>query len=936
MSSAGAVAPLENPRPAVVATAPRDLTPSLVAATSPGADAPAARTTSEPGPQTDVGPNATPSPRQPQLPTVVVRHSDTLWGLAERHLGAGTRYSEIAHLNYGRTQPDGQHLTSSHWIHPGWILRLPADASTTDPALATVRGQGNGEHASVVVHPGDTLWDIAETDLGDPNRYPEIVALNTGRLQPDGRTLTDPNVILPGWSLRLPGAEPHPEPGADVRTGSGTPQPGERPTPTPTPTPSTAIQTPTATRAPSGDASTPATPSAASDPDADGRTPSTAPTAAATPANPVTSPARAQPTSVGDAIPALPALVLGLGGLAAAGLIHELRLRRRRQQRQRRTGQRIPLPAPDPATIEQRLRAAHDPDAEARVRAALVDLAAACGAAGRELPRVAAVLVAPDRLDLILTEDDAQPVGGFRGKGPRIWRRETSTAGNDAADYPNPCPALVTIGMAGDALVLVNLEAAGVLALVGAPDPIRRVERALAVELVTSPLLQDTWVCLGPHLDDLAAVVDVVRARAVDDGAQATRIGRAHHQEVELLWADAGVSDVLQARSRDVAADTWAPHVYVAADVEVQPRPWSGQVLVTTGPAWAGDSDTPPWTLTVTEDHVARLEPLGLDLTAQHLDPDTYQRVLDLLATADPAPQQPEATNQATVPVVLAAMPPTPPALPTALPRTVHQEPALIHGASGSVDAIDGLTPRVLVLGPVVVHGAHDDLVPNRRRRLTELVTYLALHPGATYHQVDEAMWPGARVSTGTRNALVSRARRWLGNTPNGEPYLAVVAADGDYRLHPEVGCDWHDFVRLARHGLEGEAVDAGMLAQALGLIRGRPFLGVDPRDYAWAEADTQQMISTIVDVAHALAGLRLAEGDHRGAQDAATHGLQAEPCSEALHRDALRAASARGDRAEVTRLADRLHAQVERLDPDGGPDDETVELLTLLGYQRT
>jgi DNA-binding SARP family transcriptional activator len=244
--------------------------------------------------------------------------------------------------------------------------------------------------------------------------------------------------------------------------------------------------------------------------------------------------------------------------------------------------------------------------------------------------------------------------------------------------------------------------------------------------------------------------------------------------------------------------------------------------------------------------------------------------------------------------------------------------------------------PRVLLLGPVRIEGADDDAVPNRRRRLTELVAYLALHPGATYHQLDEALWPGKRVPTDTRNATVSRARRWLGNTPDGDPYLPTVAAEGDYRLHPAVGCDWHDLARLARRGLRAGPDGPADLAAALDLVRGRPFLGVDPRDYGWAEVDIQQMIGTIVDVAHVLSNQRLQAGDGRGAQDAATRGLLAEPCSELLHRDAIRAAAARGDKADVTRIVERLQSQLEHLDPDGGPEDETIELLDRLGFLRS
>jgi hypothetical protein len=91
-------------------------------------------------------------------------------------------------------------------------------------------------------------------------------------------------------------------------------------------------------------------------------------------------------------------------------------------------------------------------------------------------------------------------------------------------------------------------------------------------------------------------------------------------------------------------------------------------------------------------------------------------------------------------------------------------------------------------------------------------------------------------------------------------------------------------------------------------------------------------MISTIVDLAHTLATLRLSAGDHRGAQDAAAQGLLAEPCSESLYRDALRAAVARADQAEIARLASRLRAQIERLDPDAIPEDETLDLLAAAG----
>ena len=57
------------------------------------------------------------------------RRYDSLWDIAERTLGDPYRYREIFELNKARTQDDGRTLRDANLIHPGWVLRLPADAS---------------------------------------------------------------------------------------------------------------------------------------------------------------------------------------------------------------------------------------------------------------------------------------------------------------------------------------------------------------------------------------------------------------------------------------------------------------------------------------------------------------------------------------------------------------------------------------------------------------------------------------------------------------------------------------------------------------------------------------------------------------------------------------------------------------------------------------
>ena len=63
------------------------------------------------------------------------------------------------------------------------------------------------QSSTYTVRAGDTLSGIAQAKLGDGNKYPEIFKLNTGKAQTDGQHLQDPNLILIGWVLNLPGAD---------------------------------------------------------------------------------------------------------------------------------------------------------------------------------------------------------------------------------------------------------------------------------------------------------------------------------------------------------------------------------------------------------------------------------------------------------------------------------------------------------------------------------------------------------------------------------------------------------------------------------------------------------------------------------------------------------------------------------------------------------
>jgi hypothetical protein len=79
----------------------------------------------------------------------VGRYHESLWEIAENHLGDGRRYHEIFELNKDRVQPDGTKLTIASLIRPGWVLRMPADAH--GPGIEAVRGHADRLDAGMSV-----------------------------------------------------------------------------------------------------------------------------------------------------------------------------------------------------------------------------------------------------------------------------------------------------------------------------------------------------------------------------------------------------------------------------------------------------------------------------------------------------------------------------------------------------------------------------------------------------------------------------------------------------------------------------------------------------------------------------------------------------------------------------------------------------------------
>jgi nucleoid-associated protein YgaU len=199
-----------------------------------------------------------PAPAPPAAPPAageyIVRHGDTYWGLAQQHLGDGTRWREIRDANIGRTVAPGQVITAqTDDLYPGWRLLLPTTSTPPRPATDPPAAPTNPP-IEAIVRAGDNLWSIAAdqlaAQLGRPPTDAEVtpywhqlIDANIPRL-----TSGDPDLIYPDENLVLPA------PATRLAPATATPPPAQPSTQPPgapsTPPATTATIPPTTQRSP--------------------------------------------------------------------------------------------------------------------------------------------------------------------------------------------------------------------------------------------------------------------------------------------------------------------------------------------------------------------------------------------------------------------------------------------------------------------------------------------------------------------------------------------------------------------------------------------------------------------------------------------------------------------------------------------------------------
>jgi DNA-binding SARP family transcriptional activator len=809
--------------------------------------------------------------------TYAVKRGDTLWDIADDLLGSGNRYRRIFQANEGHPMGGRERLQDPNVIQPGWRLDVPDRPRTYR------------------VREGDTLWDIAERELGDGRCWRDLYAINRGRVFSDGEQLEDSDELSPGWGLTLP----------TDRAGRGRPpKPEHRPSPPPSKAPATIGPSP---REPS-------------------TRPYRQPPHVVRP--PTKSPEREPFLSLPDDV--LIAASTAAGLLAAA--IIAARRRRSRRMDFFASAPEVPHPVETfTSLLRQRLRGV---EAD-RVAVAADRLARIAEQVGVPLVVLGSVESAAGVNFLMDARwDDLDRVGPHLAEALGCTVRARDLPGDRMAvtledlsvgtvsflPASRPLlPLLVPIGVVGSSVLSLNLAAVEV-ALAGPEAPQVAVSVAVAAAAKASPAhlrLVPAGDVPGvavlarlPHASGLDLPQEILRRK---EQFRVEGVQDAEHLGAETMGRDLPSILAMGTTGESVDDPSVAIHaltIALEATTEGSVRAEEGRLVLPSS--------------------VGRVLGLGegeIAVNPFRLSEDQVEACVELLREAFPVP-----------PWDFAAGIPVPDAPPA--PRMEEQPfdeksaptedaPILRAAAPVAIETLESLA--LFCLGPFRASVDGRSLARGRTK-VFELLARLALNHGqwVAKERIAEDLWPEMDPETqGDRLRKTASALRALLRSGEGDRREFVQRQRGAYRLNPEIA--WTDVSEFEASVEAGRrtAGEEGLrsLRHAIELYRGDL---VEDSYFEWAEPEARRLRDHYLGCLLLLAERLHERDDFDGALDAANRGLAVEPLSEAFFLRAMRAyvRVGRGDAAMALHREFEARLRAEGLDLSEHVVEEITALL--------
>ncbi|WP_428962258.1 BTAD domain-containing putative transcriptional regulator [Micromonospora fluostatini] len=800
----------------------------------------------------------------------------------------------------------------------------PADSDRPARAGQTLAQPDDGDatqRRTVTVRRGDSLSRIAARRLDDADRWRDIYTLNRGTRFDTG-ALTDPDLIRPGWRLRLPvAANTPPPPPAPASPPRAEPGPGHH------------IDPPASAPNDGADSSSP-TPDIAEAPVAPGNG---------------SSPACARPgVSLGDRGWVDAALAAAV--LTAVALAWTRRQRRHTHHASAPNGQRQD---PDPATV---------PPVVTRIRRALRQQTPPAPAVINAVPDSTSQ-PAPDTptrpVDSLVTPalasptiDVCPPEGlGLTGPGAQGAARGilVSALAADSPEEPHRLghvviPAAVLATLTGTAVTVATprLTVAG-----GLTD---------ALAFLEEQILHRTRLCFDHEVDTVAGLRDgassveplppVVLIADVTAAHERARISAllAQGQRLDIhgvllgVWPDGDSVAVAEDGTTSPAADGAPRHGRHAADI--------GRLTV------LDPTDTAELLRVLAEAHTG--QPPAPAVAAPIPQADARHRD-DLSSTGDASPDDENGGGLALGPAVPDHEPEPVPVTADGLPVEQPQPPVRHQLPAGETDDARGTEPsdegdrdedagtpplgaavarvEVRVLGDARVVDV-DATQPLRAKSL-ELLVYLAVRGGtASQEAILEDLLPEATTSKAPHrlHTYVYNLRRVLKHT--GGPAIYLSHPDRRYVLHRDtLDVDlWRMTDALDQADRATTATERiTALRRAVDAYQG-PLAG--GKSYEWLGPYREAIRRQAADAA-----LALADALHDQPAEALavlTTAIGLHPYAEPLYQAAMRVHAALDDAAAIRDLHRQLARALREIDTEVSDDTTTLAATLTARLRRT